>query len=195
MWENKSSTVADPHQFWTWWSFIYTLTSVTFPLKVRIIWSHTFPDGSSSYVVWVCNQCRWTNQNRLSMMGLTSYRSCISDTFSSYRISFSSMTSLTMTSLGLVHLVHAFFHFPLEIPLVVSVAEDLPFLIWLESSQLVKWWNALLHFAMVKWWNAIFYFAVVKWWNAIFRFVMVKWYPKLVESQKYLPAQNPEFLS
>ena len=41
--------------------------------------------------------------------------------------------------LGLGHLVRVRFHFPLVIPLVVSVAEDLAFLFRLELSQLVKW--------------------------------------------------------
>ena len=58
-------------------------------------------------------------------MGLTSHLSCVYDDFSCYRVSFSSMTSLIMMGLGVSHLVRALFHFPLEIPLVVSVAQDL----------------------------------------------------------------------
>ena len=72
-------------------------------------------------------------------MGLTSNISCIYDPFSSYHVYFSLMTSLTMTGMVPGHLVRALFHFPMEIPLVVSVAEDLEFLFRLELSQLVKW--------------------------------------------------------
>ena len=81
-----------------------------------------------------------------------SHISCFYDDFSSYCASFSLMTSLTMVSfmmnmtvmvLGPGYLVHALFHF-LKNMLVVSVAEDLAF---------------------------------------------------LVDSQKYCPAQNIEFLS
>ena len=42
MWENKSGAGADPHPFWTWWYFIYTLSSSTLPLNVHIIWSDPF---------------------------------------------------------------------------------------------------------------------------------------------------------
>ena len=55
------------------------------------------------------------------MMGLTSHILCIYDAFSSYHVSFSSMTSLTTMVLGPGHLVRAIFHFPLKIPLVMSV--------------------------------------------------------------------------
>ena len=55
-------------------------------------------------------------------MGLTNHLYCVYDNFSSYRVSFSSMTSLEMMDLGLVHLVRALFHFDLKIMLVVSVA-------------------------------------------------------------------------
>ena len=58
------------------------------------------------------------------MMGLTSHLSCVFDVFSSYRVSFSLMTSLTMMVLGPGHLVRALFHFPLKILLVVSVAQN-----------------------------------------------------------------------
>ena len=64
--------------------------------------------------------------------------------FFSYRVYFSLMMSFTIMGMGLGHLVHALFHPALEIMLVVSVAEDLAF---------------------------------------------------LVDSQKYFPAQNIEFLS
>ena len=66
-----------------------------------------------------------TNQNRRSMMGLTSHLSCVYDAFFSYRVSFYLMTSLIMMGLEPVHLVRALFHFPLKIPLVLSVAQDL----------------------------------------------------------------------
>ena len=56
-------------------------------------------------------------------MGLTSHLSCVYDDFSSYRVSFSLMTSLTMMGLGPDHLVRALFHFHLKNPLVVSVAQ------------------------------------------------------------------------
>ena len=121
MWESKSGTGADPRPFLTWWSLIYTLLSATLPLNVRIILSDPLFDGSSFYVACVCNHCHQTNQNRRSMIGLTSHISCVYDAFSSYRISFSSITSLRMMVLGLGHLVCAIFHFPLKILLVVSV--------------------------------------------------------------------------
>ena len=54
-------------------------------------------------------------------MGLASYLSCVYDAFSSYRVSFSLTTSLTMMVLGPGHLVRALYHFPLIITLVVSV--------------------------------------------------------------------------
>ena len=34
-----SGAGADPHPFWTWWSWIYMLTPECFLLNVRIIWS------------------------------------------------------------------------------------------------------------------------------------------------------------
>ena len=55
-------------------------------------------------------------------MGLMSHPSCVYDAFSSCRVSFSLMTSLTLMGLDPGHLVYALFHF-LEIPLVVSVAQ------------------------------------------------------------------------
>ena len=61
------------------------------------------------------------NQSCRSVMGLTSRLSCVSNAFSSYCVSFSLITSLTMMVMGLVHLVRALFHFPLKIPLIVSV--------------------------------------------------------------------------
>ena len=63
------------------------------------------------------------------MMGLTSYISCISDAFYFYQFPFSSMAILKMIGLGLGHLVCALSHPPLEILLVVSVAEYLEFFI------------------------------------------------------------------
>ena len=121
MWENKYGPVAYPRPFWTWWYLIYTLSSATLPLNVRIIWLDPFYDGSSFYVACVCNHYHRTNQNFRSMMGLTSHISCVYDTFSSYHVSFSLTTSLTMMGLSPGHLVCALFHIPLRIPLVVSV--------------------------------------------------------------------------
>ena len=57
------------------------------------------------------------------MMGPTSHISCVYDNFSSYRIYFSLMMSITMIGLGLGHMVHALFHLPLENLSVVSVAQ------------------------------------------------------------------------
>ena len=45
------------------------------------------------------------------MMGLTSHLSCLSEVFSSYRVYFSSMMSLTMMGLGPGHLVRVLLHF------------------------------------------------------------------------------------
>ena len=47
-------------------------------------------------------------------MRMMSCLSCVSDTFSSYRVSFSLMTILTMMVLVPGHLVRALFHFPLK---------------------------------------------------------------------------------
>ena len=58
------------------------------------------------------------------MMGLPSHLYCIYNNFSSYSVSFSSMSSLKMIGMGPVHLVYPLFHFVLAIMLVVSVAED-----------------------------------------------------------------------
>ena len=58
-------------------------------------------------------------------MGLMSHIFCVYDAYSSYRISFSLITSLTIMVLVPVHLVRALFHFPLKILLVVSVAQNL----------------------------------------------------------------------
>ena len=59
------------------------------------------------------------------MMGLKSPLSCVYDDFSSYRISFSLMMSLTMVVLGTGHLVRALLHLRLIIMFVVPVALDL----------------------------------------------------------------------
>ena len=59
------------------------------------------------------------------MVGLTGHISYVYDTFSSYRVSFSSMTSLTMIFLVPENLVPALFHFPLKILLVVSVVQNM----------------------------------------------------------------------
>ena len=70
----------DPYPVWTWWYLVYMLSSVTFPLNVRIIWSDPFSDGSSFYIACVCSHCRWKNQNHLAM-SLTSPVSSVSDIF------------------------------------------------------------------------------------------------------------------
>ena len=99
------------------------LSSATLPLNVQIIWSYSLSNGTSFYVSCVCNHCHRTNQNCRSMMGLTSHLSCFYNAFSSYRVYFSSMTSLTMIVIGTGQLVRAIFLFPLNIPLVVWVAQ------------------------------------------------------------------------
>ena len=57
-------------------------------------------------------------------MGLLSHLFYVYEAFSSYRVSFCSMTSLTMMVLGPGHMVRALFHFPLKILLVLSVAQN-----------------------------------------------------------------------
>ena len=69
------------------------------------------------------------------MMVLKSNLSCISDAFSSYSVSFSLMKILTMMGIVTGNLVRALFQLALEIPLVVSGAEDMASLFQLESSQ------------------------------------------------------------
>ena len=112
------------------------LLPATFPLNTRIILLDPFSDGSSFYVVCICNNYCRANQNRLSVMGLTSHISCLSDALPSYRVSFSFlywncyystnyislMMILTMMGLELGPLVNALFYVVLIIPLVVSVA-------------------------------------------------------------------------
>ena len=79
------------------------------------------------------------------MMGLKSIFFCVYDAFSSYRVAFSSMTSLTMMVLGLGHLVRALFHFlkfllvvaVAQNPLVVSVAQN-PLVVSVDYFHLVK---------------------------------------------------------
>ena len=87
------------------------LSSATLTLNMRIILSDPFPDLYSYYLICVCNHCRWTNKNRCSVMGMTSHLSWISDAFSSYRVSFSLMMSLTIMGLGQGRLVRALFTF------------------------------------------------------------------------------------
>ena len=96
---------------------------------MRIILLYHFSNGSSFCVAFVCKHCRRKNQNRRSKMGLTSRLSYAYDAFSSYRVSFSLilsltkmylMTSLTMMVLGPVYLVCALFY-SFKFPLVVSV--------------------------------------------------------------------------
>ena len=82
-WENKSGSGSDPHPFWTWWYLIYTISSATFPLNVRIIWWNPFPDYFSSSVACVCNHCNQTNHNFCLTMGLMSHLFCVSNYFSS----------------------------------------------------------------------------------------------------------------
>ena len=110
------------------------LSSATFPLNVRIILSDPFSDGSSFYVACVCIHCRWTDHN-CSTMSLTSPVYCLSDAFSSYRVSFyliywnwhhlknyiCSMMSLTIMDLDPGPLLRALFHFALDNLLVVLV--------------------------------------------------------------------------
>ena len=136
MWENKSVAGADPHPFWTWLSFIYMLSSATFPLNVHIIWLDPFYDRFSSYNICVCNHCHQTNQNRLSMMRLTSHLSSVYDAFSSCCVSSSLMTSLSMMVMRPGDMVRALFHLPLKIPLVVWVAQN-PLVMWVAQNPLV----------------------------------------------------------
>ena len=77
-------------------------------------------------------------------MGLASHIFCVYDDFSSYRVSFSLMKSLTMMGMGAGNLVCALFQCALEITLVVSVAEDMASLFQLESSQLVTFFLLVL---------------------------------------------------
>ena len=63
------------------------------------------------------------------MMGLTSHISFISDTFPSYHVYFSLMTSMKMMGMGPDHMVRDLLHFALSILLVLSVAVDLEFLV------------------------------------------------------------------
>ena len=60
--ENKSGAGMDPHPVWTWWFFIYMLSSANLPLNVRIILSDPFSHGSSfmslASVVIVVGQIR-----------------------------------------------------------------------------------------------------------------------------------------
>ena len=126
----------DPHPCWTRWSFIYTLLSATFPSNLHIIWLDPFSDWSYFYVACVCNHRHWTNQNRRSMMRLMSHLSCDYEIFSSFWLSFSLMTSLTMMVMGLVHLVRALFYVLLKIPLVMSVEY---FLLVVSVEYIVHW--------------------------------------------------------
>ena len=106
------------------------------------------------------------NQNRRSMMGLTSHLSCVYDTFSSYRVSFSLMTIMTVMVLVMGYLVRALFHFPLEILLVVSV-EYFPVVASVKYFQLTESQNPLV--------MAVEYFPLV---------VSVEYF-QLVESENY----------
>ena len=167
MWETKSGAGTDSHPFWTWWSLIYTLSSATFPINVRIIWSDPVSDGSSFCIACVCNHCHWTSQNIWPNMGLMSHISCVYDTFSSYCVSFSMMTILTMIVLGPGHLVRALLHF-LKILLVVSV----------DYSHLVE---SMDYFHLVKWLEYFHLFELLEY----FHLVKSMEYFDLVESMEY----------
>ena len=80
-------------------------------------------DRFPSYVACVYNHCIWMNHNRHLMMGLMSHLSCVYNVFSSYRVYFSLITSLTMMILGPGNMVRTLFHFPMKNPLAVSVAQ------------------------------------------------------------------------
>ena len=110
---------------------------------MRIILLDPFFNRFSSYVVFACNHCHWKNQNFRSMMDLTSHLSYISDTFYSYRVSFSLMTSLTIMGLDPGHLVRARFYSALIVTLVVLVALFMAFLLLLELNQLMKLFRCL----------------------------------------------------
>ena len=75
--EKKSGAGEDPHPFWTLLFLIFTLSSATFPLKVRIIISDPFSDGSSFYVVCVCSHCRQTKPESLENESYASYFMCL----------------------------------------------------------------------------------------------------------------------
>ena len=77
------------------------------------------------------------------MMGLTIHLYFIFDAFSFYRVSFSLMVSLKMMVLGPGHLVHALFHFALEIPLVVSI-KYFPLFVSEKYFQLIESQNTLV---------------------------------------------------
>ena len=76
-------------------------------------------------------------------MSLTSHLSNIYDDFSSYRVSFILMTSLTTMVLDPGHLIGALFHFPLKILLVMSV-EYFPLVASVEYFQLIESLNLLV---------------------------------------------------
>ena len=100
------------------------LLSETLRLNVRIILSDPFSGGSSFCVACICNYCHRTNQNCRLTMGLMSHLSYAYDDFDFYRVSFSLVASLTMMVLGPGHLVRALFRFPLNILLVMTVAQN-----------------------------------------------------------------------
>ena len=98
---------------------------------MHIISSDPFSGGSSFCIVCVCNHCHLKNQDRSSNISLASHLSDAYDNFSSYHVSCSFMTSMTMMGLGLVYLAPAIFLFlnnplvmsPDKISFVVSVAQ------------------------------------------------------------------------
>ena len=116
------------------------------------------------------------------MMDMTSHLSYVYDTFSSNRVSFSSMTSLTIMVLVPGHLVCAIPHFPLKIPLVMSVAQN-PLVVSVKYYHLVE---SLEYFHLVE---SMEYFDLVE---SFEHFELVKSfeYFHLVESQNYFPAQK-----
>ena len=174
------------------------MSSETLPLNVRIILSDPFSGCSSFYVACIYNLSDWTSQNRCSMMGLASHISCVYDTFSSYHISFSSMTSLTMMVMGTGNLVHALFRFPLTVLLVVSVAQN-PLVVSVEYFQLVV---SVGYFQLIELQNPLvvsvkyFPFVVsVEYFHLVepveyFQLVESQSYFQLVKSQNYFPAQK-----
>ena len=140
-----------------------------FPLKLRIVWLDTFFDVYYTCVIYVYNDCHWTNHNHRSKTGLTSNLSDAYDAFSSSYFYFSSLlspmkmslTSLTMKVLGPgSHLVHALFHFSLSILLFVSVAQNL-LVVWVAQNPLVMWVSQNMLVMSVE------YFLLVVWLSTI----------------------------
>ena len=64
------------------------------PLNLRIVWLDPFPNVSYLFVVYVCNDYHWTNQNHCLKMGWTIHLSDAYDAFSSSCFYFSLVLSL-----------------------------------------------------------------------------------------------------